>query len=328
MKRVAITMGEPGGVGPEVAVRAAHRAKDICVPLIIGDKTVIEEALCMLKLPVRLVVTEEPAAREPAGQEQDILQIIHTGPAGGYRKGGPTEAGGRASVAAIRRALELTLAGRLDAMATAPISKEALRMAGYPWPGHTEMLAELTGTTDYAMMLMGGPLRVMLVTIHEPMRDVPALVTRESVLRTLRLALRAGRMLSIERPRIAVSGLNPHAGEAGLFGSEEAESIMPAIEEARAEGIAADGPFPPDTVFLRASRGEFDIVVSMYHDQGLIPLKLLAFETGVNVTVGLPVIRTSPDHGTAYDIAWKGRAESSSMVEAVKAAVNLRLPRD
>jgi 4-hydroxythreonine-4-phosphate dehydrogenase len=229
-------------------------------------------------------------------------------------------------VAAIRRALELTLSGKADAMATAPVSKEALRMAGFPWPGHTEMLAELTGTAEYAMMLMGGPLRVILVTIHEALRDVPSLVTRESVLKTLRLAVRAGRMLSIERPRLAVAGLNPHAGEAGLFGEEEAQSIIPAMEEARAEGIPAEGPFPPDTVFWRASRGEFDIVVSMYHDQGLIPLKLLAFDTGVNVTVGLPVIRTSPDHGTAYDIAWKGRAEPSSMVEAVKTAVNLRLP--
>jgi 4-hydroxythreonine-4-phosphate dehydrogenase len=323
MRRVAITMGEPGGVGPEVAVKAALGVKDICTPLIVGDKTVIEEALCMLKLPVRLSVTDEPAALGP-----DMLQIIHTGPAGGYKKGGPSEAGGRASVDAVRRALELALAGRVDAMATAPISKEALRIAGFPWPGHTEMLAELTGTEDYAMMLMGGPLRVVLVTIHEALRDVPALVTRESVLRTLRLALRAGRMLSIERPKIAVSGLNPHAGEAGLFGGEEAESIIPAIEKARAEGILAEGPFPPDTVFWRASRGEFDIVVSMYHDQGLIPLKLIAFETGVNVTVGLPVIRTSPDHGTAYEIAWKGKAEPSSMVEAVKAALNLRLPGD
>lgn len=323
MKRIAITMGEPGGVGPEVAVKAARRMKDICTPLIVGDKTVIEEALCMLKLPVRLIIVEEAAAPEP-----DALQIIHTGPSGGYEKGKPTEAGGRASVAAIRRALELTLSGKADALATAPVSKEALRMAGFPWPGHTEMLAELTGTTEYAMMLMGGPLRVILVTIHEALRDVPSLVTRESVLKTLRLALRAGRMLSIERPRLAVAGLNPHAGEAGLFGEEEAESIIPAMQEARAEGIPAEGPFPPDTVFWRASRGEFDIVVSMYHDQGLIPLKLLAFETGVNVTVGLPVIRTSPDHGTAYDIAWKGRAKPSSMVEAVKAAVNLRLPGD
>jgi 4-hydroxythreonine-4-phosphate dehydrogenase len=321
MKRIAITMGEPGGVGPEVAVKAARSMKDICTPLIVGDKTVIEEALCLLKLPVRLIIAEEAATPEP-----DALQIIHTGPSGGYEKGKPTEAGGRASVAAIRRALELTLSGKTDALVTAPVSKEALRMAGFPWPGHTEMLAELTGTAEYAMMLMGGPLRVMLVTIHEALRDVPSLVTRESVLKTLRLAVRAGRMLSIERPRLAVAGLNPHAGEAGLFGQEEAESIIPAMQEARAAGIPAEGPFPPDTVFWRASRGEFDIVVSMYHDQGLIPLKLLAFETGVDVTVGLPVIRTSPDHGTAYDIAWKGRAEPSSMVEAVKAAVNLRLP--
>jgi 4-hydroxythreonine-4-phosphate dehydrogenase len=197
-------------------------------------------------------------------------------------------------------------------------------MAGLPWPGHTEMLAELTGTEDFAMMLMGGGLRVILVTIHMALREVPPLITRGSVLRCIRLARRACLMLSMEAPRIAVAGLNPHAGEAGLFGGEEAGAIAPAVEEARAEGLAVTGPWPPDTVFHRALRGEFDIVVSMYHDQGLIPLKLVAFETGVNVTVGLPVVRTSPDHGTAYDIAWQGRADARSMAEAVRAAASLR----
>lgn len=306
MKKIAITMGEPGGVGPEVALRAAIQTRDICAPLLVGDRAVFGEASAMLQ----------------TGMD---FEIIDTGPSGGYVKGAPTAAGGRASAGAIRKALALTLKGEAHAMATAPISKEALRMAGLPWPGHTEMLAELTGTGEFAMMLMGGGLRVILVTIHRALREVPPLITRHSVLRTIRLARRACLMLSIQTPRIAVAGLNPHAGEAGLFGGEEAGAIAPAIEEARAEGMEVTGPWPPDTVFRRAHEGEFDIVVSMYHDQGLIPIKLLAFETGVNVTVGLPVIRTSPDHGTAYDIAWQGRADPGSMAEAVRAAVGLRL---
>jgi 4-hydroxythreonine-4-phosphate dehydrogenase len=305
MKKIAITMGEPGGVGPEVALKAALETRGICVPLLVGDRAVFEEAAAMLK----------------AGMD---FETIDTGPSGDYAKGAPTAAGGRASAGAIKKALELTLKGEAQAMATAPISKEALRMAGLPWPGHTEMLAELTGTEDFAMMLMGGGLRVILVTIHMALREVPPLITRGSVLRCIRLARRACLMLSMEAPRIAVAGLNPHAGEAGLFGGEEAGAIAPAVEEARAEGLAVTGPWPPDTVFHRALRGEFDIVVSMYHDQGLIPLKLVAFETGVNVTVGLPVVRTSPDHGTAYDIAWQGRADARSMAEAVRAAASLR----
>ncbi|GAB4389100.1 MAG: 4-hydroxythreonine-4-phosphate dehydrogenase PdxA [Thermodesulfovibrionales bacterium] len=319
MKRIAITMGEPGGIGPEVALRAALGAGGSCEPVLVGDAAVFGEAASLIKSPVRLRAVERPG--EP---EAGTIQVVDTGASGGFRKGSPTADGGRASALAIRKALELALAGEAAAMVTAPISKEALRMAGFPWPGHTEMLAELTATERYAMMLVGGPLRVMLVTIHEALREVPGLVTRESVLKTLRLAARACAMLSLDAPRIAVAGLNPHAGEAGLFGVEEAESIAPAIEAARAEGIPASGPYPADTVFYRASRGEFDMVVAMYHDQGLAPLKLVAFETGVNVTVGLPVIRTSPDHGTAYEIAWKGGADARSMAEALRVALCLR----
>jgi 4-hydroxythreonine-4-phosphate dehydrogenase len=187
------------------------------------------------------------------------------------------------------------------------------------------MLGEFTGTREYAMMLVGGPLKVILVTIHTSLRNVPGLITKENVLRTIRLAKKASDMLGIERPRIAVAGLNPHAGESGILGTEEREEIAPAVEAAKEEGITAEGPYPPDIIFHKAYNGNVDIVVCMYHDQGLIPLKMIAFEKGVNVTVGLPIIRTSPDHGTAYDIAWKGIADPSSMIEAIRLAIRLRL---
>ncbi len=313
-------MGEPGGVGPEVALKAAVAAGGACNPVLVGDAGVFSDALRLLGHPVALREVESPGA-----YREGELQVIHTGETGRYRVGMPSAAGGKASVASIMRALALARSGEVYAMVTAPISKEALRMAGYGWPGHTEMLAELSETEDYAMMLVGGSLRVMLVTIHAALRDVPSLITRESVLKTIRLARRAADMLGLSEPRIAVAGLNPHAGEAGMFGREEADIIAPACRDAAEEGAAPSGPVAPDTVFFRALRGEFDIVVAMYHDQGLIPVKLLAFETGVNVTVGLPVIRTSPDHGTAYAIAWQGRADPRSMTEAVKLALALRL---
>jgi 4-hydroxythreonine-4-phosphate dehydrogenase len=261
---------------------------------------------------------------------KDTVQVLDVGRFKGFGKNRPTPDGGRASAASIKQAVDLASEGVVQSIVTAPISKEALKMAGLTWPGHTEMLAELTGTKEYGMMLMGGSkkgkrLRVVLATIHEPIKDVPRLITKDSVLRAVRLSALACRMLSIKEPNIAVSGLNPHAGESGMFGNEEQKAIIPAVREAKASGIPVSGPYPPDTVFYRACRGEFDIVVSMYHDQGLIPLKLTAFESGVNVTLGLPFIRTSPDHGTAYDIAWQDKANSRSMSEAIKAAIRLKL---
>jgi len=331
MKRLAITMGEPGGIGPEVALKALSmkEVRDSCRPIIVGDGKVLGEAISLFGLPVSL----RPAGTPP---EPDTVQLDDMGGTEGFVKGRPTRQGGLASYGFIKRAVELALKGEVDGIVTAPISKEALKMAGLPWPGHTEMLAELTGTKDYAMMLVGGPLRVILVTIHTALRNVPGLITKDSVMKTLVLAGRACTMLGIERPRIAVSGLNPHAGEGGLFGDEEQNVVSPAIEEAKGRGMPVSGPYPPDTVYRRAAKGEFDIVVSMYHDQGLIPLKLIAFEKGVNVTVGLPFIRTSPDHGTAYDIAWgrhglprkgggtSGGADPTAMVEAIRLASVLR----
>jgi len=311
-KRIAITMGDAGGIGPEVAVKASmsEDIQKVCRPCLIGDREVLGEAASISGL--RL--------------DTEKAEVIQPQPVEGFLRGRPTPESGKASYVYIKYAVEACLRGDFHAMVTAPVSKEALRMAGLPWPGHTEMLAELTSTERYAMMLIGGPLRVVLVTTHIPLGEVPERLTREVIVSKIELADEACRMLGLESPDVAVSGLNPHGGEGGLFGSEEIEVIRPAIEEAQGRGMNVKGPFPPDVVFRLAYTGRVDIVVAMYHDQGLIPLKMIAFDQGVNMTVGLPVIRTSPDHGTAYDIAWKGTARPDSMIEAVKLAAALSPP--
>ncbi len=324
MKKLAITMGDPGGIGPEIIIKAlsSGEAGEICTPVVIGDRIVMEEALRLLDSPVSLKTVASPSeSTNSAG----TIEMIDLGELNRFEKGKPTAEGGRACAAYVRKAVELALDKKVEGIVTAPISKEALKMAGVKWPGHTEMLAELTSSEDYAMVLAGGRLRVILVTIHTPLRSVPGLMTKANVLRTIRLAADACRMLGIGNPRIGVAGLNPHAGEAGMFGDEEIVEIAPAVEEARKEGIPVSGPFPPDTIFHKAYNGGFDIVVCMYHDQGLIPLKMIAFESGVNTTVGLPFIRTSPDHGTAYDIAWKGVANPSSLIEAIRVASGMSI---
>jgi 4-hydroxythreonine-4-phosphate dehydrogenase len=339
---LVVTLGDPGGVGPEVAVRAAletrsepetesPRCETLRRIVFVGSRTVMSETLRLLRLDLRIRTIGSPSE---ARFEPGAVELIEAGPPSArkspdafekpFEKGRPTPAGGAASYAYIERAVETVMRGEAHALVTAPISKEAFKMAGIPYPGHTEMLAALTSADRYAMMLCGGPLRVVLVTIHTALRDVPRLITRAGVLDTIRLAGEAGRMLGLDAPRIAVAGLNPHAGEAGMFGGEEIEEIAPAVEDARREGFNVTGPYPPDTLFYRAVRGEFDMTVCMYHDQGLIPLKMIAFDTGVNVTVGLPIVRTSPDHGTAYDIAWKGVANPSSMREAMNMARRLK----
>jgi 4-hydroxythreonine-4-phosphate dehydrogenase len=324
LKTIAITMGDPAGIGPEVIVNALRNPEiqTICHPIVIGDQSVMQEALKVCNVPFNLVPLRSPSDTFPS---PGTVRIIDTGELKNFQKGGPSAEGGRACTSYIKKAVELARDKQVDAIVTGPISKEALKMAGQKWHGHTEMLAELTNTTDYAMMLAGGPLRVILVTIHTAIRNVPQLITREAVLKTIRLAKKACDMMGISSPRIAVAGLNPHAGEAGIFGTEEIEAISPAIEDAIHEGLPVTGPYPPDTIFHKAYKGDVDIIVSMYHDQGLIPLKMISFDTGVNVTIGLPIIRTSPDHGTAYDIAWKGIARPSSMIEAIKLAARLKL---
>lgn len=326
MKKLAITMGDPAGIGPEIIIKALVHAKirGSCRPIIVGDRTPLEEAIALLKLSVQLRVVQSPEEYRATPKGRTI-ELIDMGVAKKIRKGKPTAEGGKASVHYIQKAVELALDKHVDGIVTAPISKEAIHMAGFKWPGHTEMISELTHTRDYAMMFVGGPLRIILVTIHIPIKKVPSLISKDRVVKTLRLAKKACEMLGMKSPKIAVAGLNPHAGEAGLFGDEEIREINPAVREALREGIPVAGPFPPDVIFHKAYRGEFDLVVCMYHDQGLIPLKMVAFDKGVNMTVGLPIIRTSPDHGTAYDIAWKGIANPSSMIEAIKLAAKLKI---
>jgi 4-hydroxythreonine-4-phosphate dehydrogenase len=323
MRKLAITMGDPGGVGPEIIVRALNTSEiGNCSPIIIGDAPVMEEAMELLNLSKKLRIIKSPKESEPVEGSFDLIDMGMIKKSGKNR---PSAGGGRACVSYIKKAVELAVNKQVNGIVTAPISKEALKMAGFTWPGHTEMLAELTNTKDYTMMLVGGPLRVILATIHTALRNVPDLITKQRIVKTIRLAKKASDMLKIRNPRIAVAGLNPHAGEAGIFGDEEIKKIIPAVKEAVKKGIPVSGPFPPDTIFYKAYKGDVDIVVCMYHDQGLIPLKMIAFDTGVNVTVGLPFIRTSPDHGTAYDIAWRGIANSSSMIEAIKLAAMLKV---
>ncbi len=311
-RKIAITIGDPAGIGTEVALKALLDESIIneCNPLIVGDRLVIEEAVREMGIPFDTGAYDILDTKSIKNKK--------------FQKNMPTEQGGRASIVYIKKAVELASLGIVEAVVTAPISKESLKMAGYSWPGHTEMIAEFTNTKDFAMMLCGGTLRVILVTTHVAMKDVPDLISKDRVLKTIILAERACALLGIENPMIGVAGLNPHAGESGIFGKEETKHIMPAIQEAVDIGIPVSGPYPPDTLFHKAYNGEYDILVCMYHDQGLIPLKMIAFDTGVNITVGLPIIRTSPDHGTAYDIAWKGIANPSSMIEAIKLAVRLR----
>ncbi|MBI4698667.1 MAG: 4-hydroxythreonine-4-phosphate dehydrogenase PdxA [Nitrospirae bacterium] len=322
MKKVAITMGDPGGVGPEIIIKALLSAgiRDICIPVAIGDRVVIEETLSLLNLPLKLRIIKSP---EEAGAEPGTIELIDMRMLNKFWGGKPTAEGGRACAGYIKKAAELALDKKVEAIVTAPISKEALKLAGIKWPGHTEMLAELTGTKDFAMMFVSGKLKLILATIHVPLKKVPGIISERLLLKTISLAKKGAGMLGIKNPRIAVAGLNPHAGESGILGDEEARVIAPAIRKARNKRIAVSGPYPPDVIFHKAYKGEFDIVLCMYHDQGLIPFKMLAFDTGVNMTVGLPVIRTSPDHGTAFDIAWTNRANPSSMIEAIKLAVKL-----
>jgi 4-hydroxythreonine-4-phosphate dehydrogenase len=311
LKKIAITIGDPAGIGPEVALKSVLSTDiaGLCQPVLIGDRVVIEEAIERFDLPV------SPGLIELV----NVCEITCRG----FDKGMPTAVGGKASVAYIKRAVKLALNNGVDAIVTAPISKESMKMAGFKWPGHTEMLADLTGAGEFAMVFYSDRLKLILVTTHVALSNVPPMITKERVLRTINLAQKACNAMGIANPAIAVAGLNPHSGESGMFGAEEIDAIEPAVREARQNGIPVSGPYPADVLFHRAYKGEFDIIVSMYHDQGLIPLKMIAFDRGVNMTVGLPLIRTSPDHGTAYDIAWKGIANPSSMVEAVKLAVRM-----
>jgi len=309
-------MGDPAGIGPEVTLRACLRRDLARVArfVLVGDAGVFAATARRLRL---------PGATRLAVHEVSVLDARDRRPAK------PTPAGAEAAYRAIERAVDLVQRGEADAIVTAPVSKHAIQSLGYEFPGHTERIAGLVGA-EVRMMMASENLRIVLVTTHIPLRDVPGALTVERVVRTAEIAAAAmRRYFGARRPRLALAGLNPHAGEGGAFGDEESRILAPAIEEARRRGVVLDGPHPPDTVFWRARGGKFAAVVSLYHDQGLIPFKLLHFHDGVNVTLGLPFPRTSPDHGTAYDIAGRGSADPSSMVAAVRLAAQMaqRRPR-
>jgi 4-phospho-D-threonate 3-dehydrogenase / 4-phospho-D-erythronate 3-dehydrogenase len=332
---LGVTMGDPAGVGPEIIARAAGEAgvQAVSRPLVIGSAAAIAEALALVGSSLRVHAVAFADECRWAADTLEVLDLANVQLAS-LPRGEVSAAAGRAAYQYIERSVALAREGTIAAIVTAPINKEALAAAGMTHSGHTEILAELSGTRDFAMLLMGRELRVIHVTTHVSLRRVPDLVTRERVLRTIRLAQRAMDGLGTARAHIAVAGLNPHAGEDGLFGDEEKTAIIPAIEAARAEGLRVTGPVPADTLFSRARGGEFDIVVAMYHDQGHVPVKTLGFTydertrrwtglSGVNVTIGLPFLRVSVDHGTAFDRAWKGVANHESMVEAIELAARM-----
>ncbi len=337
---LGITMGDPAGVGPEIIAKALARpdVASSCRAVVIGDRSVMAATLELLRSPLTLHAVRRLTDCAFAPGTLECLDLANVD-AGTLPRATVSAEAGRAAYAYIETGVRLCQAVEIDGIVTAPINKEALAAAGVQHSGHTEILARLSATQDFAMLLMGKELKVIHVTTHVALRRVPDLITRDRVGRVIRLAQRTMNDLGQPRPKIAVCGLNPHAGEEGLFGDEEQKEIIPAIEDARREGLDVHGPLPADTLFSRARGGEFDIVVAMYHDQGHVPVKTLGFNydektgawtglSGVNVTVGLPFLRVSVDHGTAFDRAWKGIANPESMIEAIDVAVGMLSARE
>ena len=318
---IAITMGDPCGIGPEIIAKLFADAESLPSTLVIGDEGIINRAVRLLALPLIVAVIDSP---EDFQFRPNTINVISLSRLPEDLPFGQLDTrSGKAAFDYIWTGIDLALQKRIRAVVTAPINKEALRLAGFHYPGHTEILADFSETKDFAMMLMNDDLRVILVTIHVSLREAIEQLTIKRELMTIRLAHRAMTQLGIARPRIAVAGLNPHAGEHGLFGSEDESVIRPAIQQAQTEGIEVSGPWPGDTVFMNARQGQFDIVIAQYHDQGLIPVKYLGVDEGVNITVGLPFVRTSVDHGTAFDIAGTGKASHASLRVAVEQAALL-----
>ena len=325
---IAVTMGDPAGIGPEIVARtfAEEGFQGENKAFVVGDAAMMRRATGLLGLSLDV---NEVSGPEEAGFEPGSAAVLQVDELPEDLLFGELDArAGAAAFEYVRRATELALEGSVGAVATAPLNKEAMHHGGYEYPGHTEILAKLTGTEDYAMMLVTEELRVIHVSTHVSLREAIERVSKERVLTVVQLAKDALAKIGVDEPRIAVAGLNPHAGENGLFGDEDAERIAPAVAEAVVQGIDTSGPHPPDTVFARARKGEFDMVVVQYHDQGHIPIKLMGFEGGVNVTVGLPFFRTSVDHGTAFDIAGTGKADHSSMRAAIDLARELALAQN
>ena len=326
---LAITLGDPAGIGPEIILKALAQPVVFtrCRPLVVGDRRILEHTAEQLGLPTP---SFETVGAPPTGLYRPgslpLVDLANADPAE-IPLGEVSAAAGKAAVEYVYRGCDLALNGEVDGVVTAPLNKAAMNLAGFHYAGHTELLAERTHAEQVSMLLVGPKLRVVHVSTHVSLAEAIQQVTPKRVLEVIELAHHSCLALGIAQPRIAVAGLNPHAGEGGLFGNQEAAQILPAIQAARKQGYNVSDPQPPDTVFLRAVQGAFDIVVAMYHDQGHIPMKLLAFDEGVNVSIGLPIIRTSVDHGTAFDIAGKGLARPASLLAAIDVAIQMALAR-
>jgi 4-phospho-D-threonate 3-dehydrogenase / 4-phospho-D-erythronate 3-dehydrogenase len=322
---LAITMGDPAGIGPEIILKTLRHADiyDRCRPLIIGDRRILERAAPWVGAEsLRYQDVAEPTAGVYQPGWVSLVDLRNARPSA-CPVGKVQAESGKAAVEYVFAATDLALEGSVDAIVTAPLNKAAMHAAGFTYAGHTELLAERTNADKVSMLLVGPNLKVVHVSTHVALTEAIERVTKERVGEVIDIAAASCRALGVPNPRIAVAGLNPHASEGGIFGNQEAEAIEPAIAAARARGLNVSDPQPPDTVFLRATKGAYDIVVAMYHDQGHIPMKLLAFDSGVNVSVGLPIIRTSVDHGTAFDIAGTGKAREESLFQAIDVALHM-----
>lgn len=326
---LAITMGDPAGIGPEIIVKALQLPKvwRVCRPLVIGSRPILQRTIQSLKTSLVIATVEghdESTAKQTFRRGRLPLLDPISKPTRSIKFGRVSANAGEMAVICIQSAVRLAQANCVSGIVTAPINKEAIHKAGHLYPGHTEMLADLTKAKESGMMIMGGPLKIVFTTTHLPLRDVAKALTVQKILKAIRLAhFGLIQLFGVKKPRIAVAGFNPHAGENGLFGDEETGHIFPAIKRAKAQGIVCHGPHPADTMFAKALTGAFDGIVALYHDQGLIPLKTVAFGHCVNITVGLPILRTSVDHGTAFDIAGKGKADPTSLVDAIVMAAKL-----
>ena len=318
---IAITMGDPSGIGPEIIVKGLTTPPDVCRTVVIGDAAWLQLHASQWTPQLSIhPIKELNEARHESGV-LDVLDL-HNVPEN-LKIGHATAEGGKAAVEYIRKAVDLAMAQQVHAITTAPINKEAIHLAGFKYPGHTEMLADFTNTPEVALMLAGGSLRVVLTTTHIPLSKVQDLLTHDRILKTIRLTHQWLTQVGIEHPRLAVTGLNPHSGDGGIFGDEETATIVPAIKAAQKENIEVSGPFSADALFGRIHEVSYDAVITMYHDQGMIPIKMASMDRAVNITLGLPIIRTSVDHGTAFDIAGQGVAKPGSLLEALKIATTL-----
>jgi 4-hydroxythreonine-4-phosphate dehydrogenase len=322
---LAITIGDPSGIGPEITLKALTHTEvyAICRPVVVGDRRILDRAMPAIGAgELTIFPTIDPAAGVFEPGFLTLLDLRNADPRD-CPIGEVSAASGRAAVEYVFAAADLAIAGDVDGVVTAPLNKAAMHAAAFSYAGHTELLAERTGAERVSMLLVGPNLKVVHVSTHVALSEAIRRVTRQRVEEVIDIAHQACLALGVPEPLIAVAGLNPHAGEGGIFGDEEIREILPAIEAARTRGLRVTDPQPGDTVFLRATKGEYDIVVAMYHDQGHIPMKLLAFDSGVNVSVGLPIVRTSVDHGTAFDIAGKGVAREESMLAAIDVAAHM-----